>query len=129
MYEDSNPITLNFSEGSQYLWASLSPDQSKILFTKAGEGTYTSDLQGNILVEFGNANAPRWSPDGNWIVYMNDKDNGYYYTASEIFVVSADGSKKYQILESGSLNHQNLKVTRKQVLCKADHGCRYPKKL
>ena len=100
LYEDGNTVTLNLSEESRYLWASLSPDQSKILFTKAGEGTFISDLQGNILLELGNANAPHWSPDGNWIVYMDDKDNGYYYTASEIFVVSADGSKKYQITDT-----------------------------
>ena len=48
-------------------------------------------------------------------------------------------SKRYQILESGSLNYYNrnlqrmliqeynLKVTRKQVLSQADHGCGYPR--
>ena len=76
LYEDGNPVTLNFSKEDRYLWASLSPDQSKILFTKAGEGTYISDLTGKILVELGYANAPVWSPDGKWIVYMDEKDNG-----------------------------------------------------
>jgi len=100
LYEDSNPITLNFSEGSQYLWASLSPDQSKILFTKAGEGTFISDLKGNILVELGYTNAPVWSPDGNWIVFMNDKDDGHQFTSSDIYIVSQDGTSKYQITNS-----------------------------
>jgi len=100
VYEDDNPITLNFSNENQYLWASLSPDQTKILFTKAGIGTYVSDLQGNTLVELGYANAPVWSQDGMWIAYMVDKDDGHQITSSDIFVVSQDGSKKFQITKS-----------------------------
>jgi len=100
VYENNNPITLNFSNENQYLWASLSPNQSKILFTKAGIGTYISDLQGNILVKLGYANAPVWSPDGNWIAYMVDKDDGHQITSSDIYVISQDGSQKYQITKT-----------------------------
>jgi Tol biopolymer transport system component len=100
LYEDSNPITLNFSEDSQYLWASLSADQSKMLFTKAGEGTYVSDLKGNVLVELGYGNAPVWSPDGKWIAYMVDKDDGHQFTKSDIYIVSEDGQSKYKVTES-----------------------------
>ncbi len=80
-----------------YLWPSLSPDGSKLLFTKAGDGTYVSDLEGNIISEIGYANAPEWSPDGDWIVYMKDEDDGHVFTASDIFVSSADGTETFQI--------------------------------
>lgn len=44
-------------------------------------------------------------------------------------------SKRYQMLESGSLNYYNRNLQRmliqeyKQVLSQADHGCGYPKGL
>jgi Tol biopolymer transport system component len=102
LYDEASRKELNSIGNGNYLWISLSPDHSKILFTKAGEGTYISDLDGNILVELGYANAPVWSPDGNWIAFMDDKDNGYYYISSEIFVVSENGSNKYQITNTDS---------------------------
>jgi len=83
-----------------YIWPSVSPDNQKLLFTFAGHGTYVSDLNGNIITEIGVANAPQWSPDGKWIVYMVDKDNGQKVTDSEIFIVSADGTKKINITNS-----------------------------
>lgn len=83
-----------------YLWPSLSPDGSKLLFTKAGDGTYVSDLEGNIIAEIGYANAPGWSPDGDWIVYMKDEDDGHVFTASDIFVSSLDGTEKFQITDT-----------------------------
>ena len=52
------------------------------------------------LVELGYANAPVWSPNGNWVAYMVDKDDGHQITSSDIYVVSQDGSKKYQITKS-----------------------------
>jgi Tol biopolymer transport system component len=80
-----------------YIWASLSPDNQQIMFTLAGKGTYISTLEGKILHELGTARAPRWSPDGQWIVSMVDKDDGYRYTASELFITSLDGSRKIQL--------------------------------
>ena len=80
-----------------YLWPRLSPDGTKLVFTFAGDGTYISDLEGNILTRIGYANAPVWSPDGKWIAYMVDHDNGHFYTDSEIFISSADGKQKIQV--------------------------------
>lgn len=71
-----------------YIWASLSPDNSKILFHFAGKGTFISDINGNILHELGKANAPRFSPNGNYVAFMLDIDNGQFVTESKIFVYS-----------------------------------------
>lgn len=89
-------------EGS-YLWPSVSPDGTKLLFTVAGRGTYVSDLQGNVLVKLGYAHAPQWSPDGKWITYMVDTDNGLAITGSDIFAVSTDGTQKYQLTDTKDL--------------------------
>ena len=83
-----------------YIWPSVSPDGTKLLFVKAGNGTYISDLQGNILADLGYANAPHWSPDGKWIVFMDDKDDGHRLLSSDIYVISADGKIKFPITAS-----------------------------
>lgn len=84
-----------------YIWASVSADQQMILFTLAGRGSYISDFEGKILYELGNAHAPQWSPDGQWIVYMDDRDDGHAYTGSEIFITSLNGKKRFQVTENG----------------------------
>lgn len=77
-----------------YIWASLSPDEKKILFTFAGHGTYISDL--------GYLNAPKWYSN-NHIVGMKDYDDGSRQTASDIYLVSADGSETIQLTETGNI--------------------------
>jgi len=87
-----------------YIWVSLSPDQRRILFKHGTEGTFIADLNGNILAKLGkNVNAPRWSPDGNWITYMQDKDDGHIYTASDIYLISADGKTVQQLTRTNDV--------------------------
>ncbi len=76
-----------FSTGN-YIWASLSPDKTKLLFTFAGKGTYVTDLEGSILNKIGYANYPSWSADGNWIVFMKDIDDGINITSSDIYIAN-----------------------------------------
>ncbi|MGE5353149.1 MAG: TolB family protein [Acidobacteriota bacterium] len=84
-------------EGS-YIWPSLSPDGTKILCTEVRKGTFIADLNGNVLINLGKElSSPKWSPDGKWIVYMVERDNGVEYTASDIYAVSSDGQKKVQL--------------------------------
>lgn len=85
---------------AHYIWPSLSPDNNKILFSVPGKGSFISDLNGKVLVELGTARYPRWSPDGKWISYMIDEDDGHVITGSEIFVVSADGKRRFQLTKT-----------------------------
>lgn len=95
-------ILMPLGEGF-YLWPSISPDGSKLLFTKTGEGTYISNLGGQILAELGYANAPRWSPDGKWVVFMHDLDDGHQMIESDIFIIAADGTKKTAITHTADI--------------------------
>lgn len=79
-----------------YLWVSVSPDKSKILFTVAGKGSYISDLNGENLQELGYLNAPVWI-NNNWIVGMNDKDNGEVVITSDIITVHIKSKKRYNL--------------------------------
>ncbi len=97
LHLDGRTLLLDPLEGGRYIWPSLSPERNRILAVEMEEGAFVSDLQGTVLVRLGRRNAPAWTRDGRWIVYMNDTDDGERITGSEIHFVSADG------LESGRL--------------------------
>lgn len=83
-------------ENINYIWASLSPDNSKILFTAVGKGTYVCDLNGKIIADLGYLNAPVWF-NNQFVIGMQDKDDGNFIISSKIMMVSLDGKAKKQI--------------------------------
>ncbi|GJQ61213.1 MAG: hypothetical protein SCALA702_02660 [Melioribacteraceae bacterium] len=102
LFRDGKTSELKPLGNKHYIWASLSPDQNKVLFTVPGEGTFISDIAGNILAEFGYANAAKWSGDSEYIVFMKDFDDGHVVTSSDIYVAKADGSFEQNITNSGN---------------------------
>jgi hypothetical protein len=70
-----------------YIWVSLSPDKTKLLYNYRGSGTYICTLDGIILDDLGRMNAPRWL-NNQIIVGMNDKDDGYRILSSDIICYS-----------------------------------------
>jgi len=92
-----------FGDGN-YIWASLSPEQNRIIFNYPSKGTFVCDLDGNILFNVGmKANYPSWSRDGQWILFMRDIDNGREIISSDIFI------KKF--LEDKEINLTNSEST------------------
>ncbi|MFH1851946.1 MAG: hypothetical protein ABIA75_06340 [Candidatus Neomarinimicrobiota bacterium] len=110
-----------------YLWPSVSPDSNRLLFTVAGMGTFISDLDGNILVELGQANVPSWSPDGKWIVFMRDIDDGHLITASDIYIANADGSSVMNITSTPNIIelYPNWSHEGSKIVCSTDDGAIY----
>ena len=81
-----NGKTRNLSpNGNQfsYLWPSLSPDGTKVLYYLAAHGAYVCDLDGSNVRKVGQMRAPVWYDD-NTIVGMMDKDDGEFIYASTI---------------------------------------------
>lgn len=77
-----------------YIWASLSPDGSKIVYNYQGKSTYICDTEGNVLHNLGRIDAPRWLND-NIIIGMDDRDDGYRIISSELVYYSLpQGSRK-----------------------------------
>ena len=79
--------------GYRYIWASLSPDASKVLFCCSGNGAYVCNLDGSNLTSLGNYRAPKWMGN-DMVVAMDCQDNGEVFTSSEIVVLDLNGNKQ-----------------------------------
>ena len=73
-----------------YMWASLSPDGTKVLYYQSAHGTYVCNLDGTNVRKVGQMRAPVWYDD-NTVVGMMDKDDGEFIYASTIVAATLDG--------------------------------------
>lgn len=81
-----------------YIWASLSPDKTKILYYVSEMGCYVCDINGNNSRFIGwDCRAPQWY-NNEIIISMNDQDDGHFTTTSAIMAYTLDG--KVQVLTS-----------------------------
>lgn len=99
VYIDEEKRVLAPKGDGHYLWSELSPDTTKLLFTLAGQGTFVSDLEGNIHADLGYLNASKWL-NNHWVVGMKDYDDGHEITESDIFAVSSDGQKTVRLTQT-----------------------------
>jgi len=97
LLKDNKKIVLNPLGKGNYIWVSLSPDRKRILFNKTGKGTFVCNLKGEIIADLGRLHAAKWTDDGNWVIGMNDFDDGQQYTASQIVLSSADGKTRQSL--------------------------------
>ncbi len=89
-----NGKTRNLSpngSGFSYMWPSLSPDGTKVLFYQAAHGAYVCDLDGKNVRKVGKMRAPVWYDD-NTVVGMIDLDDGEFIYASTIVAATLDGT-------------------------------------
>ena len=83
-----------------YIWASLSPDKTMILYNYQGRNTYICDMEGKVLHDLGTINAPRWFND-QIVIGMDDQDDGHRITSSELVYYSL-AEKTRKVLTSTS---------------------------
>lgn len=79
-----------------YIWPSISPNGKSLVYAVVGKGVFVSDLNGANVKSIGKFSAPKWLND-NWIVGMDDKDDGEKVISSELVAVKADGSNRQKI--------------------------------
>ncbi len=99
--EDMMPVLYRGSERKPlmpngdgfYIWASLSPDGTKILYNYRGQGTFICDTDGRVLHDLGRINAPKWFND-RVVIGMDDKDDGHRITSSELVYYSLGGKRR-----------------------------------
>ena len=91
LYRNGEKTVLKPHGDVNYIWSSLSPDQTMILFnTKFG--TAICDLNGKEIINLGkDFDAPVWY--GNeYVVGMDDNHDGYRNIESSIMIASVDGT-------------------------------------
>ena len=86
-------LSPNGQSGQSYLWPSVSPDGTKVVYYLATKGAYTCNIDGSNVQYLGTIRAPKWY-NNDIVVGMHDTDNGEFVTASEIVAASADGKTK-----------------------------------
>jgi len=79
----------------------LSPDGHRIGFGTENQdvtgdkgGIFTLDMDGSGLVRLGDGYAPRWSPDGTWLLYSD--------AAGGLWIVKADGTDRLRLGTGGA---------------------------
>jgi len=114
-----------------YIWVSLSPDKRKILYNYPKKGAFISDLNGKTKFELGKLDAAKWSIDGQWIVGMEDYDDGHKYTKSDILMISSDGKSKKNLTENSDLItlFPNISADNKKVIYNTEEGRVYLMKI
>ena len=76
-------------DSNGYLWASLSPDGTKVLFEAAARGLFVCDLNGRILSELGEFLMPSWY-NNDFIIAMSNAGNPRI-NGSRIWLLSVNG--------------------------------------
>jgi hypothetical protein len=87
---DTRKVLTPNGEDRSYFWASVSPDGKHIVYTVAAYGSFVCDINGANAVSLGKLNAPKWL-NNQWVIGMNDQDNGDQIIASEIVAVAING--------------------------------------
>ena len=91
-----NGKTRNLSPNGKdksYLWPSLSPDGTKILYYVGAEGAFVCNLDGGNVKPLGMMRAPQWWDDAT-VVGMYDQDDGEFVYASRIVATNLKGDKQ-----------------------------------
>ena len=84
------PIGLDYI----YIWASLSPDQTKICYYVGERGCFVCDLKGeNNQFISRRCTAAQWY-DNNTLVSMYAEDNGHNFTSSVLEAYTLDGKRQ-----------------------------------
>ena len=92
LYRNGKKIVLKPHGDVNYICASLSPDQKRILF-RTQKGTAICDLNGNEIANLGREiNAPVWYGN-DYVVGMDSEHDGYFNTSAAIVIAPAAGGE------------------------------------
>jgi hypothetical protein len=86
-----------------YIWPVLSPGGGQIVACDMARGAFVWTIDGALQAKLGRRNAPAWTRDGRWIVYMDDRDDGHRLLSSDLYCVSADGKRAGRLTDTGSI--------------------------
>ena len=85
--------TLDPQGRGSYLWPSVSPDGTKVVYCLSGAGTFVCNIDGSNVRSLGYLHAARWMGN-DMVVGMADYDNGEQILSSTIIVIDLNGTRQ-----------------------------------
>lgn len=106
-----------------YIWPSISPDGTRIVYTVSAKGTYVANIDGTNVKSLGKLSAPKWI-ENKYIIGMNDIDDGEKLISSTIKIVSADGktSKKIETPQGINAMYPSVSTDGSKIAYNTDKG-------
>ncbi len=92
---------------AEVLNVTSSPQGAQVAFEVLGGNLYVMNSDGTGLVDLGPGHRPQWSPDGRWVVFMRTADDGYRFTASDLYAARADGSATVRLTHTAEVLEMN----------------------
>lgn len=106
-----------------YIWASISPDGTRLCYYVCGEGCFVSNIDGTNPQFIAHAcRAAKWYND-NTLVGMADEDNGEFVTASAIVAYTLDG--RHQMLTDNTMIAMYPSVAKNLIVFGTEDGSTY----
>lgn len=106
-----------------YIWASISPDGTRLCYYVCGEGCFVSNIDGTNPQYIAHAcRAAKWYND-NTLVAMADEDNGEFVTASAIVAYTLDGRR--QVLTDNTMIAMYPSVAKNLIVFGTEDGSTY----
>lgn len=90
---DGHTVTLDPQGKGSYLWPSISPDGTRIVYYMVHRGAFVCGIDGSDPVALGNLQAPKWL-DNERIVAMTTTDDGEMITSASVWVADLKGMKQ-----------------------------------
>jgi hypothetical protein len=84
----------------QYIWPRLSHDAERLVAVEMDRGALVYSFADDKTQMIGKCNSPSWSSDGEWIIGMDDRDDGHTIYASDIIAVTPDGKSKVNLTDT-----------------------------
>lgn len=106
-----------------YIWASISPDGTRLCYYVCGEGCFVSNIDGTNPQFIAHVcRAAKWYND-NTLVGMADEDNGEFITASAIVAYTLDGRR--QVLTDNTMIAMYPSVAKNLIVFGTEDGSTY----
>lgn len=109
-------------EDIRYIWASLSPDATKILYYVSDEGAYVCNLQGgNVQFISPRCLAPQWY-DNETVIGMNTRDDGEFIHESSIDAYTLSGEHQQLVSAMEGLMYPHCSAESGRIACSSLKG-------
>jgi hypothetical protein len=103
--KNGKQVTLDpLGTGGRYIWPQISPDSKTIVAVNMEQGAFLCTTDGSLIRMLGHRNAPAFTRDGKWIIYMVDIDDGHTLLDSDLYAVSVDGQTTVRLTNDTNIN-------------------------